>query len=336
MLRNISLVLSALIFVGCSTTNENIKKPQTSELKEVDTSKAKELIAEIVNDINSVPMSRVKTNTQTTSKDTNEVTKKAEVIEPLAETIEKKKIVKFSFNGEWIGSKTSKFLQRKIKLNQVNDSYARGQLILSYLNTSGVETVTDEFKLEVFLNDFDIEGFIKDPKTSKIEKIKILRDSKNEFRIISDENTIFFEGASMMFKKDEFIKNDSKDLQLSKIKEYFKNQNNTVIDSKNDIVWQDTNSAMYLKTNYENAKFYCEGLGDGWSLPSRNHIKDTYSIVDNKIDKAFKNGINSSYWTNEESIDDVLKAWSFDYQSGKEKIVNKDMKLNIRCVKANK
>ena len=36
MLRNVSLVLSALIFVGCSTTNENIKKPQIKESKEVE------------------------------------------------------------------------------------------------------------------------------------------------------------------------------------------------------------------------------------------------------------------------------------------------------------
>lgn len=320
MFKKISLVLSALVFVACSTTNENLKKPQDVNFhkEQVDTTLAKKIISEVVNDINSVPMSKI---------DSKIISKPK---------FEKKKINKFSFSGEWLAYKTSKFLQRRIKLSQVNDSYARGSLILSYLSTNGVETITDEFGMEVFLNDFDIEGFIKDSKTSKIEKIKILRDSKNEFRIITNENSIFFENSSMMFKKKILVKKEKKTIKRIKVENYFKSIDKTVIDSKNNIVWQDTSSAKFLKTNFENAKFYCESLGDVWSLPTRSQIKDTYSQANKKIDKAFKNTLESSYWSQEESIDDVLKAWSFDYKTGKEKIVNKDMKLNIRCVKTNK
>lgn len=341
MLKNISLVLSALIFVGCSTTNENLQKPQANEQdiaasnEEVDYEAGKKAIKEIINDINSVPMTSIDSKTvlnETTIENQSKEVLDAQAKEPIAE---KKMIVKFSFNGEWIGNKTSKFLQRKIELNQLNESFARGNLILSYLNTSGKETITDRFNLEVFLNDFEIEGFIKDAKTSKIEKIRIFRDSENEFRIIADDNTIFFENSSMMFKKKVKVVKEKEDIQISVIKEYFKNENNQVIDSKNSLVWQDSNSAKFLKTNYENANSYCQNLGDTWRLPSRNEINGTYSIVDNKINEEFKNSANASYWTNEESIDDVLKAWSFDYSSGKEAIVSKDNKLNIRCVKAN-
>ena len=332
MLRNISLVLSALVFVGCSTTSENLQKKELKDKKqdivqkkvieneEVDTAKAKKIIKEVINDINSVPMTRIDLNVNS--------------IEKIKDT--KEKITKFSFSGKWIGTRTSKFLQRRIELNQVNESYARGHLEMSFLNTTGEETIANKFNMEVFLKDYIIEGFIKDVKTSKIEKVKIFRDSENEFRVIPSENSIFFENESMMFTKAEIIKQKVEDKQIEIIKNYFKKVQENVIDSKNNLIWQDGSASKFLKANYENANFYCENLGDFWRLPSRNEIKDTYSIVNDSINSEFKNFNEVPYWTNEESIDDVLKAWSFNYKSGKEIILDKDEKLNIRCVKENK
>ena len=323
MIKNLSLVLSALIFVGCSTTSENLQHKEKKN--KVDTLIVDKKIKEVITDINSTSI--IKTEPKLDLKDNSK----------LSESISEKKVIKkFSFNGIWISSKTSNFLQRKLELRQINESYAKGELIFSYLNISDVETVNDKFNIEVFLNDFDIQGFIRDSKTSKIEKIRILRDSENEFRIITKKNTIFFESNSMMFKKKSLPENKNKILELKKVTNYFKRKNNQILDSKNKLLWQDTNSAKYLKTNYNNAKFYCSSLGEKWRLPSREELKGIYSLVDNSIDKEFKNSLNTGYWSNEESIDDRLKAWSFDYKSGNEKIVSKDKKLNIRCCKENK
>ncbi len=302
MFRNLSIVFLLLLFGGCASKMDNVNKNLSIE-KEVITQDKK--IETIKNE---------------------EVEDKKEIVEDLPKTDETKKKPEklFSFDGEWIGNKTSRFLQRKLYLKQETDLYAKGYLELTYLTTSGKVIEKESFDMQIYIKFFEPIAIIKDEKNEKQEEVTILRDSKNEFRIIpKKENSIFFENSSMMFKKvleeeHEKIEKEDETKQPEEIKK---------IEKK--LVWQDDKSTLILKANFEKANHYCEVLKkdnqNNWRLPTKDETI--------KLSNSLNNDSQECYWTSSKSIDDSEKAWCFKYKDGKSELKIKKEKLHIRCVR---
>ena len=109
----------------------------------------------------------------------------------------------------------------------------------------------------------------------------------------------------------------------------------TVIDTTTGLIWQKRPDG--IERNWQNAKWYCEGLSLGgfsdWKLPGgrelrevqRNkHIFDSYKIT-GKWD--------SSYWTANSSSS--VSAYLVNFDSGNSITYAKKNELNVRCVRGN-
>ena len=109
----------------------------------------------------------------------------------------------------------------------------------------------------------------------------------------------------------------------------------TVIDTSTGLIWQKKPDG--IERNWQNAKWYCEGLSLGgfsdWKLPGgrelknvrRNkHIFDSYKIT-GKWD--------SSYWTANSSSS--VSAYLVNFDSGNSIPYAKKNELNVRCVRGN-
>ncbi|MFT5836224.1 MAG: hypothetical protein ACI9RG_001123 [Sulfurimonas sp.] len=81
-----------------------------------------------------------------------------------------------------------------------------------------------------------------------------------------------------------------------------KNSDNTLKDTKTNLIWQDTKDVSTIKRTFKDALSYCENLElDGkksWKLPG---FMDLFSLVDTKvynptISKEFKFIASDNYW----------------------------------------
>lgn len=85
------------------------------------------------------------------------------------------------------------------------------------------------------------------------------------------------------------------------------------------------NDCSFTK-NWEEAKRYCEELGNGWRLPTKNELDILYK---NKI--SINGFSNSGYWSSTEDIYNF--AWGQGFSDGKQAIAKKDICLNVRPVR---
>jgi hypothetical protein len=81
--------------------------------------------------------------------------------------------------------------------------------------------------------------------------------------------------------------------------------------------------------NWFDANKYCQELGVGWRLPTKNELEILYKNKD-----SIKGFSNSGYWSFTEDNSDF--AWGQGFSDGKQAIVKKEVCLNIRPVKEKK
>ena len=118
--------------------------------------------------------------------------------------------------------------------------------------------------------------------------------------------------------------------------------NNVVIDSKNDLMWQDSSAAALETGTWAEALSYCNNLNllahTDWRLPNINEI---FSIVDysksrSSIHSSFQNVTSMNYWSSTTHIDDTTEAWGVDFTDGDNESIDKTSDVNhIRCVRDN-
>jgi len=105
-------------------------------------------------------------------------------------------------------------------------------------------------------------------------------------------------------------------LPQPKASRFIDNGDGTVTDKETNLVWMKEDDGKERK--WEEAKQYCEKLGNGWRLPT---IKELISIIDYErhdpaIDPIFTNTKSSYYWssTPHASYSDV--AWGVYFGNG--------------------
>ena len=113
---------------------------------------------------------------------------------------------------------------------------------------------------------------------------------------------------------------------------------NIVIDSQNNLMWQDNIEVTeYLETAIT-AKVYCENIVlNGyidWRVPTINEIINIIDLNEkNAINKKFKFVNPNLYSTSSTFIEDTESLWAIDFKSG---AIITDKKRNenyIRCIR---
>jgi hypothetical protein len=175
---------------------------------------------------------------------------------------------------------------------------------------------------------------VKTEQQQLAEKVKKL---KEERRRLEAEKKRLAEAKRMADKEQKKPQELAVLLQKQKSdpkKEHLvQTSSGTVIDTSTGLIWQKKPDG--IERNWQNAKWYCEGLSLGgfsdWKLPGgrelrevqRNkHIFDSYKIT-GKWD--------SSYWTANSSSS--VNAYLVNFDSGNSIPYAKKNELNVRCVR---
>ena len=118
----------------------------------------------------------------------------------------------------------------------------------------------------------------------------------------------------------------------------YEKSTNIVIDSQNNLMWQDNIEVTeYLETAIT-AKVYCENIVlNGyidWRVPTINEIINIIDLNEkNAINKKFKFVNPNLYSTSSTFIEDTESLWAIDFKSG---AIITDKKRNenyIRCIR---
>ena len=114
---------------------------------------------------------------------------------------------------------------------------------------------------------------------------------------------------------------------------------NIVIDTKQNIMWQDNKESISHKVDYTMAKIYCEDLilnaYIDWRLPSVKELTHIIAINKKKtsIEDEFKYTKNSRYLSNTKFFDTKNNIWYVDFSKGIIDFSNKKNPNYIRCVR---
>jgi len=133
---------------------------------------------------------------------------------------------------------------------------------------------------------------------------------------------------------------------------YIDNENGTVSDSRNSIMWAKSDSFEEFKygINWYEAHDYCESLNekkfagfDDWRLPGFDEAKTLFSFDKSNYDKddaeihidpMFESNGGHNTWTYEEKPDYHQYAMKFSYITGNEMWENKDNEYShVRAVR---
>ncbi len=157
-------------------------------------------------------------------------------------------------------------------------------------------------------------------------------DEKRKEESREDKIDDFFVNSSISL--DRVSKVTDKSLRWQKIE-------NVVIDTKLGLMWQDNSEVKNIKTNWEDAKLYCNKLTllghKDWYLPSYDEL---LSIVDYgrykpAIKSSFSNvNITNYYWSSTESaIFSKFIVWIVNFGDGDTDSRLKTDERYIRCVR---
>lgn len=112
-----------------------------------------------------------------------------------------------------------------------------------------------------------------------------------------------------------------------------------VIDTKNNLMWQDDASVGTLEKDWASAKAYCQVLDfagySDWRLAS---IKELESIAEPEnhpkaIVNGFKNVAPIFYWSSSVFQSDSKTAWYVDFRRGNSYYHDKTYTYRVRCVR---
>ena len=111
-----------------------------------------------------------------------------------------------------------------------------------------------------------------------------------------------------------------------------------VIDTKNNIMWQDNIEVTQYVEDSIMADVYCSELilngYTDWKLPSIEQLISTLDIgVSPSISKEFKYTSKNKYISTTKFILDKNKLWYIDFTSGKLSYGLNSDKYNIRCIR---
>lgn len=113
---------------------------------------------------------------------------------------------------------------------------------------------------------------------------------------------------------------------------------NSFIDPKNGLEWQDTSEAENQLLIWKMAGNYCKSLNldshDDWRLPTRTELDTLLPIAQHKVtNKNLKFSSENEYWTKDEYEEDDTQAWEIHIGSGHPFFDDKCEKSNVRCVR---
>jgi len=120
---------------------------------------------------------------------------------------------------------------------------------------------------------------------------------------------------------------------------FFLEANNTVIDSKTNLEWQDNSESNSTRIEWIDAISYCEKLDldskNDWRLPNKNEL---LSIVDyNRDNPAIKNIFtyiaNDSYLSSTTSHRYYDSVWAVSFRDGGSGYYGKFNTFYVRCVR---
>lgn len=184
-----------------------------------------------------------------------------------------------------------------------------------------------------------------------------------KFSIFFIFNVFFTIGCGTSTDKDNTLENAKQIEEINKLEKGEFTRDNTldiVIDTKNSLMWQDTNDTLFIKKSYsdtsgDTAVNYCKNLSLGrysdWRLPEKNEFqsimeKDQYPHI-NKIFKFKDSVIAGGYWTSTidyEGCYTINNIWITDFlytyqDKNKTKLSGsctvETNKHRIRCVRKN-
>jgi hypothetical protein len=117
------------------------------------------------------------------------------------------------------------------------------------------------------------------------------------------------------------------------------NTRNTVLDTRTNLMWQDTKSVKTKRMSWFGATKYCQllklGVYDDWRLPRFNEL---YYLADRSkqkpaIHKKFKYIKSNRYWASTTYSKYKADAWGVDFYLGYDYYDDKKSKLYVRCVR---
>jgi len=159
---------------------------------------------------------------------------------------------------------------------------------------------------------------------------------------IKDNNTkpSTLKKSGQTLKYEDF---DDGDYQVGVEFNYDRDSNKEiVVDYVTNLEWQDNSNLQNTRKNWSDAKEYCDKLDLGgftdWRLPTREEL---YSIIDfSKVNSAYSaifiNSSSDYYWTSTTYLKDNAKAWVVYFYNGMLSLEDKNIALNIRCVREHK
>jgi hypothetical protein len=108
---------------------------------------------------------------------------------------------------------------------------------------------------------------------------------------------------------------------------------------KGHLMWQDNDAIEDKKLNALEAKFYCKKLRllqrRDWRVPKYDELLTLINFTN--YEPANLTGFNyfvpSKYWTSTKDMEHKKKFWVVDFRYGTTSTQNKELKLNIRCVR---
>lgn len=116
---------------------------------------------------------------------------------------------------------------------------------------------------------------------------------------------------------------------------------NTVLDTRANLMWQDTKSVAdkKRKLNWYGAIKYCQQLKldiySDWRLPrfSELYFLANRSKIKPSIDKEFKYIRSDKYWSNTTYVKYELDAWGVNFYRGYDFYDDKKSDFFVRCVR---
>ena len=119
----------------------------------------------------------------------------------------------------------------------------------------------------------------------------------------------------------------------------FVKKDDTVLDTKSKLVWQDNSAVESKEMLFSEANLYCKQLSlagyNNWRLPT---LRELQNIVDLKrhdpaISRTFEYTGRGNHWSSTPYVDDSIRGWAVDFKSGSTSHNRHSYDYYVRCVR---
>ena len=112
-------------------------------------------------------------------------------------------------------------------------------------------------------------------------------------------------------------------------------QENTFVDMKTHLEWQDTKDTQDKEQIWKMSKKYCQSLHvkdhDDWRLPT---LKELTTLISATQNKKLQYSSTSEYWTINDYEEDDTNAWEIYMGTGHQFYNDKCETAHVRCVRS--